>query len=98
VTAQAAKAQTYQGEVLSFESPGHFFGRLNEKRWAVVLAALGTGEMPVRELARAVARDAKRAREDVEVLAELRLLKHTDSGGVLCLYSSVHVDVYLEPV
>jgi len=95
-TAQAAKAQTYQGEVLSFESPSHFFGRLNEKRWAVVLAALGKGEMPVHELARVVGRDAKRVREDVMVLAELGLLECMGSGGVLCPYASVHIDMRLE--
>jgi hypothetical protein len=37
----AAKADTYQGEVLNFESPGHFFGQLTEKRWEIVRAAQG---------------------------------------------------------
>ena len=95
-TAQSAKAQTYQGEVLSFESPSHFFGRLNEKRWAVVLAALGKGEMPVRDLAHVVGRNVQRVREDVVVLAELGVLECTDSGGVLCPYASVHIDMRLE--
>jgi hypothetical protein len=29
--AQAAKANDCQGEVLNFESPGHFFGQLSQK-------------------------------------------------------------------
>ena len=29
-----AKAKTYQGEVLNFETPGQFFGQLSAKRWA----------------------------------------------------------------
>ena len=29
---KAAAASSYQGEVLNFESPGHFFGQLTEKR------------------------------------------------------------------
>lgn len=51
---QAAKADTYQGEVLNFESPGHFFGKLSEKRWEIVRAAQGKGELSVREVDRTV--------------------------------------------
>jgi hypothetical protein len=69
--AQAAQKDTYQGEVLNFESPGHFFGQLTEKRWALVRTAQGKGELSVRELARLVARDVKRVHEDVVVLADL---------------------------
>ena len=94
-TAQAAKATTYQGEVLNFESPAHFFGQLTEKRWEIVRAAQGKGELSVRELARTVGRDVKRVHEDVVILAGLGLLERTDSGGVLCPYSSMHIDMYL---
>ena len=65
----AAKADTYQGEVLNFESPGHFFGQLSEKRWDIVRAAQGKGELSGRELARVVGRDVKRVHQDVVVLA-----------------------------
>lgn len=94
-TAQAAQATTYQGEVLNFESPAHFFGQLTEKRWEIVRAAQGKGELSVRELARTVGRDVKRVHEDVVILAGLGLLERTDSGGVLCPYSSMHIDMYL---
>ena len=50
-SAKAAKANSYQGEVLNFETPAQFFGQLSEKRWDVVRAAQGKGELPVRELA-----------------------------------------------
>jgi predicted transcriptional regulator len=93
---QAAKADTYQGEVLNFESPAQFFGQLTEKRWEIVHAAQGRGELPVRELARAVGRDVKRVHEDVVILAALGLLERTESGGVLCPYSSMHIDMYLK--
>jgi predicted transcriptional regulator len=66
---QAAKADKYQGEVLNFKSPGHFFGQLSEKRWEIVRAA--QGELSVRELARVVGRDVKRVHEDVVILAGL---------------------------
>ena len=37
----AAKADTYQGEVLNFETPAQFFGQLSEKRWDIVRSAQG---------------------------------------------------------
>lgn len=94
--AKAALQSTYQGEVLNFESPGHFFGQLTEKRWALVRTAQGKGELSVRELARLVERDVKRVHEDVVVLADLGLLERTESGGVVCPYASMHIDMYLQ--
>ena len=94
--AKTAQSDIYQGEVLNFESPGQFFGQLSEKRWEIVRAAQGKGELSVRELARAVGRDVKRVHEDVVILAELGLLERTASGGVLCPYSSMHIDMYLK--
>ena len=91
-----AKAKTYQGEVLNFESPGQFFGQLTEKRWAVVSACQGKGERSVRELARALGRDVKRVHEDVVMLADLGLVERTESGGVFCTFGSMHIDMYLE--
>lgn len=96
VMAKTAQADKYQGEVLNFESPGQFFGQLSEKRWEIVRAAQGRGELSVRELSRAVERDVKRVHEDVVILAELGLLERTASGGVLCPYSSMHIDMYLK--
>ncbi len=93
---QVVNSDTYQGEVLNFESPGHFFGQLSEKRWAIVRAAQGKGEMSVRELARVVSRDVKRVHEDVVILAELSLLERTEGGGVICPYTSMHIDMYLK--
>lgn len=93
--AKASKAGTYQGEVLNFETPAQFFGQLTEKRWNIVRAAQGKGELSVRELARIVDRDVKRVHEDVVILAELGLLERTESGGVVCPYTSMHIDMYL---
>jgi predicted transcriptional regulator len=92
----AAKSGTYQGEVLNFETPAQFFGQLSEKRWAIVRVAQGKGEMSVRELARVVGRDVKRVHDDIVILAELGLLERTDSGGVTCPYSSMHIDMYMQ--
>ena len=92
----AAKSDTYQGEVLNFETPAQFFGQLSEKRWDIVRAAQGKGEMSVRELARVVDRDVKRVHEDIVILAELGLLERTEGGGVSCPYTSMHIDMYLQ--
>ena len=74
-TAQRAKVETYQGEVLNFETPAQFFGQLTEKRRELVRAAQGRGELSVRELARLVGRDVKRVHEDVTSLATLGMLE-----------------------
>ena len=92
----AAKSDTYQGEVLNFETPAQFFGQLSEKRWDIVRAAQGKGEMSVRELARVVDRDVKRVHDDIVILAQLGLLERTDGGGVTCPYTSMHIDMYLQ--
>ena len=53
------------------------------------------GELSVRELARLVERDVKRVHEDVGILANLGLLVRTDRGGVVCPYTSTHIDIYM---
>ena len=90
-----AQAARYSGEVLNFESAGAFFGRLTEKRWALVHALQGQGELSVRELARRVGRDVKRVHEDVLTLAELGLVERTDAGGVRCPFGAVRIDMEL---
>ena len=50
----------------------------------------------MRELARVVGRDVKRVHNDVVVLAELGLLERTEVAGVLCPYTSMHIDMYLK--
>ena len=91
-----AQASGYQGEVLNFESPGAFFSRLSEKRWALVRALQGQGDLAVRELARRVGRDVKRVHQDVQVLAELGLVERAAGGGVVCPFAEVHIDMRLQ--
>lgn len=91
-----AQATSYQGETLNFETPGAFFGRLTERRWALVTAMLGQGTLAVRELARRVGRDVKRVHEDVQVLTELGLVERGEAGGVLCPYADVHIDMHVQ--
>jgi predicted transcriptional regulator len=90
-----ASARSYQGEVLNFESPGAFFGRMTERRWALVRALQGQGEISQRELARLVERDVKRVHEDVQELLELGLVERGEDGGVVCPFATVHIDMEL---
>lgn len=93
--AKGAFARTYQGEVLNFEDPGSFFGKLTERRWTLIRAFQGQGAMSVRELARRVHRDVRRVHDDVEVLAELGIVERTENGGVVCPFEDVHIDMRL---
>lgn len=97
-TARVAKAGKYSGETLNFETPGAFFGKLTERRWVLIRALVGAGELSVRELARRVERDVKRVHGDVEALTELGLVERTAGGGVLCPYADIHVDMHLRDV
>lgn len=90
-----ASARSYRGEVLNFESPGAFFGRLTERRWALVRALQGQGEIALRELARRVERDVKRVHEDMRELLELGLVERGEGGGVVCPFARVHIDMEL---
>ena len=90
-----ASARSYQGELLNFESPGAFFGRMTERRWALVRALQGQGEISLRELARRVERDMKRVHEDVQELLELGLVERGEDGGVVCPFATVHIDMEL---
>lgn len=89
-----AKARRYRGEVLNFESPAAFFGRLTERRWELVRTLQGQEPLAVRELARRVGRDVKRVHEDVRTLIDLGLLERTKSG-VTCPFAKVHIDMEL---
>ena len=93
---QVAKADTYQGEVLKFETPTQFFGLLTEKRWDIVRAAQGKGKLVVRELVQVLNRDVKRVYGDIVNLAELGLLQRTESEGVIFPPTSMHIDMYLK--
>lgn len=90
-----AQASEYQGEVLNFESAAAFFGHLTERRWAIVQALQGQGELALRELARRVQRDVKRVHEDVQVLTGLGLVDRSQAGGVECPYEEVHIDMQM---
>ena len=65
--------------------------------WALVRELQGHGEIAIRELARRVGRDVKRVHADVGVLTELGLVERGSSGGVVCPFAEVHIDMRLQP-
>lgn len=85
----------YQGETLNFESAGAFFGRLTERRWALVHALQARGPCGVRELARCVGRGVRRVHDDVVALSELGMIEKDGNGKLTCPYADIHVDMHL---
>ncbi|HSW03857.1 hypothetical protein [Aquabacterium sp.] len=92
---RSASARSYQGEVLSFESPGAFVGRMTERRWALVRALQGQGEIWLLELPRRVERDMKRVHEVVQKPIQLGLVERGENGGVVCPFAIMHIDMAL---
>ncbi len=93
-----SKAMTsgeYYGEFLNFATPALFFSKLSDKRWQLLNAIQGSGEVGVRELARRVGRDVKRVHEDAATLVDLGLVEKTECGGLLCPFADIHVDMHL---
>ena len=71
------------------------FDRLSERRWALVRVLIGAGEIPLRGLARRVERDVRRVHQDVTVLTDLGLIERCASGGVLCPFADIHIDMHM---
>ena len=93
--ARAMESGEYAGESINFESPAAFFSKLSDKRWQLVNALQGAGEVGVRELSRRVGRDVKRVHEDAAALVDLGLFEKTPRGTLLCPYADIHVDMHL---
>jgi hypothetical protein len=83
-------------EVLNFETPAQFFGQLTEKRWNIVRTAQGRGTAGARTGPNGSTETSSGFDEDVVVLAALGLLERTESGGAVCPYTSMHIDMYLQ--
>jgi predicted transcriptional regulator len=82
----------YQGEFISFTSVELLWKTFTAKRWAIVRAMTGQGEMTIREIAAAVDRDVKAVHGDVSALLTAGVLDRAQSGRVIFPYDAVHVD------
>ena len=45
--------------------------------------------------ARRVGRDVKRVHEDASALVALGLIERTESGGLICPFADIHVDMHV---
>lgn len=86
-----------QGEVISFASAELLWKVLTAKRWEILCAMTGQGELPFREVARRVGRDVKAVHRDVTALINAGVLDRV-LGGVVFPYDAVHVDFMLRKV
>jgi predicted transcriptional regulator len=83
------------GEFISFATVELLWKVLTAKRWDILRAMTGQGEMTIREIARRVERDVKAVHGDVQALLVAGVLDRADSGRVIFPYDAVHVDFTL---
>ncbi len=84
-----------QGAHIGFESEEQLWKTLTVKRWQILKAMTGAGELTIREVAKRVGRDIKAVHGDVTALRNCGLLDKTESGKVQFPYDAVHVDFTL---
>ena len=83
-----------QGAHISFASVDLIWRTLTKKRWEILRAMTGAGEMSIREVARRVDRDVKAVHGDVTALIQAGVLERGESG-VVFPYDEVRVDFRL---
>ena len=84
-----------QGEFIAFATVELLWRVLTAKRWEILRAMTGQGELSIREVARRVERDVKSVHGDVTALIDAGVLERT-AQGVCFPYDAVHVDFTLK--
>ena len=84
-----------QGAHIGFESEEQLWQTLTLKRWQILKALTGAGELSIREIARRMGRDVKAVHGDITALLNCGLLDKTDSGRIVFPYDAIHVDFML---
>lgn len=91
------KSGKYRGEFFGFETPELLWKRLTPKRWELLRAMQGAGEMSLREAARRVNRDVKAVHRDAQALLAIGLLEKTAAGRLICPFAEIKVELALRP-
>jgi predicted transcriptional regulator len=91
----AAFRDGYVGEFISFATVELLWKVLTAKRWDILQAMTGQGEMTIREIARRIDRDVKAVHGDVQALLLAGVLNRAESGRVVFPYDAVRVDFTL---
>ena len=81
---------------IGFASPELLWRVLTVKRWELLKALCGAGQISVRELARRVGRDVKAVHGDVTALAAAGLVDRDDRGRVEFPFDAVKVEFLLQ--
>jgi predicted transcriptional regulator len=96
---QKQLAAAFRGEqvgvFISFVTVELLWKVLTAKRWNILQAMAGQGEMTIREIGRRVSRDVKAVHGDVQALLLAGVLDRAESGRVIFPYDSVRVDFTL---
>lgn len=83
-----------QGVHISFETVELLWKVLTIKRWELLKAMTGAGELSIREAARRAGRDVKAVHGDIHALLDAGVLNRS-GNGVVFPYDAVHVDFTL---
>jgi predicted transcriptional regulator len=83
-----------QGAHISFASVDLLWQTLTKKRWDILRAMTGQGDLAIREVARRVGRDVKAVHGDVTALIQAGVMQRSERG-VVFPYDGVHVDFTL---
>jgi predicted transcriptional regulator len=83
------------GEFIGFATVELLWKVLTTRRWNILQAMAGQGEMSIREIGRRVGRDVKAVHGDVQALLLAGVLDRAESGRVVFPYDSVRVDFTL---
>ena len=92
----AAFRGEHVGEFISFTTVELLWKVLTAKRWDIMKAMTGHGEMTIREVARQVNRDVKAVHGDVTALLEAGVLSRTQGGRIEFPYDAVKVEFMLQ--
>jgi len=80
----------------SFASYDLLLKILDAKRWALLQALCGAGEISIRETARRVGRDVKAVHGDCVALIKAGILERTAKNGVHFPYDAIKVEFMLK--
>lgn len=90
--ALAALGGEAQEANISFASLEAMWSVMTKKRWEILQAMAGKGELTYRALAGLVGRDVKAVHENVAALIDAGIVEKSDGGRLVFPYDEVHVD------
>lgn len=85
-----------QGTHIDFASIDLLWKVLTVKRWEILQAMAGQGDMAIREVARRVGRDVKAVHGDITALIAAGIIDKTSDGKVVFPYGGIRVDFTLK--